>query len=141
MAKCKKTESLHIQTRTVHVKLTKPVEIAVFLKLKRSINIVKQNRSRYNSRYTNKKKKYATKKSINEKQTKKNNNNKYTALQVYRSWKMYKLFVAATAIMLSRGCHAACKIFRLKSNESADTSSRPFFFLPPPNAIFFDLIT
>ena len=44
--------------------------------------------------------------------------------------------MAAKAIMLSPGCHAICKIFRLKSKHSTLISS---FFLLPVVVIFFCL--
>ena len=59
----------------------------------------------------------------------------YTFLIVYIfSWKRYKLFVAAKAIMFSSGCQALCKIFRLKSKHSTLISS---FFLLPVVVTFF----
>uniref|UniRef100_A0A6B0U8D6 Putative secreted protein n=1 Tax=Ixodes ricinus TaxID=34613 RepID=A0A6B0U8D6_IXORI len=42
---------------------------------------------------------------------------------------MYRLLVAATATTFSCGCHAVCRILRLKSRQSTLISS--FFRLPP----------
>lgn len=41
-----------------------------------------------------------------------------------RSWKMYRLFVAAMAMIFSNGCHAMCRIFLVKSKLSTPTSPR-----------------
>lgn len=41
-----------------------------------------------------------------------------------RSWKMYRLFVAAMAMIFSDGCQAMCRIFLVKSKLSTPTSPR-----------------
>lgn len=41
-----------------------------------------------------------------------------------RSWKMYRLLVAAMAMMFSDGCQAMCRIFLVKSRLSTPTSPR-----------------
>lgn len=46
-----------------------------------------------------------------------------------RSWKMYRLLVAAMAIIFSDGCQAMCRIFLVKSKLSTPTS--PLRRLPP----------
>lgn len=40
------------------------------------------------------------------------------------SWKMYRLLVAAMAMMFSAGCQAVCRIFLVKSKLSTLMSSR-----------------
>lgn len=46
---------------------------------------------------------------------------------------MYRLFVAAIAMMFSVGCHAVCKIFLVKSKLSTLMSS--FLLLPPTQTL------
>lgn len=41
-----------------------------------------------------------------------------------RSWNMYRLLVAAMAMMFSDGCQAMCRIFLVKSRLSTPTSPR-----------------